>query len=772
MKKVLLLVMSALSIEMAGAQTWSGRIVDERGEAVAFANVVLLGRDSTFLDGNVSDQEGAFRIEEKPGESWLKISYIGYKDLFLPLEGEGRDLGAISLRTEEMALDEVVVRGTLPVTRLKGDALVTSVENSMLAEVGSANDVLAKIPGLTRGEEGFEVFGKGEPLIYINGRKLRDKEELERLNSDEIRSVEVVTNPGAQYDATVKAVVRIQTKRRKGEGFGFDVRSSYYQSMNTDLIETLNANYRKDDWDFFGTLNYSHDNSGHTEDISQENQATDTWTQKNFLDNTYRSNRLDATVGFNVMPREGHSMGARYAWSGRLHSPATLTTTSDVFLNGQPYDHLLSHGFSDNSTQRSHDLNAYYNGRLGELGIDLNLDYYKSTSEAKTDYLEESSDREDRDFRTINPLDNQLAAAKLVFTYPLGGGELSWGAEYTYTNRTDDYLSGAEEVVPTSYSQIKEHNVAAFAEWKRTVGILDLSAGLRYEHDEFKYYADHTFRPDQSRTYDNLFPNAAVGATLGNVHAQLSYNARTRRPYYYELSNNTQYINRFTMRQGTPTLRPAMTHDVSLTATWRFLQATVSYQRAKDAIIDWARPMEDDDAIVILGPRNFDCRRELDVMVSASPTVGPWSPTLAVGVMKQWFEFDYRGERLSMDRPIPIIQFRNLVKLPWGLTLSADLNVQGRGESQNFRLNDPNFVCDVSLRKSFLDDALSVEVEGTDLFRDNYQQIEAYTGPLYITDVNRTIDTREFCLTVRYKFNSTPSKYKGTGAGNAQKQRF
>ena len=182
MKKVLLLVMSALSIGMAGAQTWSGRIVDERGEAVAFANVVLLGRDSTFLDGNVSDQEGAFRIEEKPGESWLRISYIGYKDLFLPLEGEGRDLGAISLRTEEMALDEVVVRGTLPVTRLKGDALVTSVENSMLAEVGSANDVLAKIPGLTRGEEGFEVFGKGEPLIYINGRKLRDKEELERLS--------------------------------------------------------------------------------------------------------------------------------------------------------------------------------------------------------------------------------------------------------------------------------------------------------------------------------------------------------------------------------------------------------------------------------------------------------------------------------------------------------------------------------------------------------------------------------------------------------------
>lgn len=97
---------------------------------------------------------------------------------------------------------------------------------------------------MTKKGEGFEVFGKGAPLIYINGREIRDVSELDQLKSEDIKNVEFITNPGANYDASVKCVVKIRTKPVQGEGFGFDVRSSYYQSENTDLVEQLNWNYR------------------------------------------------------------------------------------------------------------------------------------------------------------------------------------------------------------------------------------------------------------------------------------------------------------------------------------------------------------------------------------------------------------------------------------------------------------------------------------------------------------------------------------------------
>ena len=74
----------------------------------------------------------------------------------------------------------------------------------------------------------YSVIGRGAAVIYINNRKITDATEIERLNSSDIKDIEVITNPGARYDATVSAVIRIHTVRKVGDGFGFDVRTSAY----------------------------------------------------------------------------------------------------------------------------------------------------------------------------------------------------------------------------------------------------------------------------------------------------------------------------------------------------------------------------------------------------------------------------------------------------------------------------------------------------------------------------------------------------------------
>lgn len=114
-------------------------------------------------------------------------------------------------------MQEVVIKGGLPNTRLKAGAMVTRIEGTPLAQSGTLGEMLIKVPGMTGSDEAPEVLGKGSPLIYINGHKMRDASELKRLHSEDIRDVEVINAPGAQYDAQVRAVVRIRTRKQQGD---------------------------------------------------------------------------------------------------------------------------------------------------------------------------------------------------------------------------------------------------------------------------------------------------------------------------------------------------------------------------------------------------------------------------------------------------------------------------------------------------------------------------------------------------------------------------
>ena len=124
-------------------------------------------------------------------------------------------------------LGEVVVKAHLPQYKKTHEGLLTNVAGTVLGKMGTAEDVLKHVPSIVKKKDGYEVVGKGTPIIYINGRKMQDISELDNIKSSDIKSVEVILNPGAAYDASVNAVIKIKTIKKKGEGFGFDTRSVY-----------------------------------------------------------------------------------------------------------------------------------------------------------------------------------------------------------------------------------------------------------------------------------------------------------------------------------------------------------------------------------------------------------------------------------------------------------------------------------------------------------------------------------------------------------------
>ena len=163
------LCLSAMTQMMA--QNITGKVMDTKGEPLAFANVVLLNRtDSAFVKGAVSGEDGSFVIDTSCNGGIIKVSSVGYKTVCKDCTGE--NVGIIKMEEDSKMLGEVVVKSSLPKTVLKNGGMTTIVAGSVLEKAGTMEHLLDRIPKVSAQNGSIEVFGRGEPVIYINGRQM------------------------------------------------------------------------------------------------------------------------------------------------------------------------------------------------------------------------------------------------------------------------------------------------------------------------------------------------------------------------------------------------------------------------------------------------------------------------------------------------------------------------------------------------------------------------------------------------------------------------
>lgn len=746
-----------------------GVVSDLDNNPIEFANVAVYSLpDSTLITGTTTDKSGAFLLDEdNSADKLLRVSFIGYETQTLPAKPEQE----IYLKSDATMLSEVVVNGDLPRIRLRDDAVVATVENTVLSKAGTANDVLKRLPAITGDDGDFSVFGKGKAKIYINNRELRDPSELDMIASSDIREVEIVHNPGAGYDASVKAIIRIHTVHKAGDGFSFDVRSTYLINKNTDLRQQLNLNYRYKGWDIFATAKYERYDYIQNSVLTQTAFVDTLWTQANTLDVDGVANPMTTIAGINYEINPNHYVGAKHTMSlypGK--NEQSIVTTSDVYANDEFFDRWKSVNDQTNENKPRHRLNVYYNGSIGELKVDFNSDFYRSSQSSVTKITESSQEYDDRFVKSSNNIENRLFATRLVLSYPLLGGQLTAGNEYTRTRRNDDYMTDMD-VIPSSNTSIHDQNNSFFAEYSRSTPLGKLGAGVRYEDVKFDYFDGDEKIDEQSRKYARWFPNFSYSNAFGNVQLQLSYNVKTVRPDYWQLGSNTFYGNRFTLQTGNPFLKPSIVRDATLTTSWRFLQLMVSYKQEKDVIIQWAEQLEENPAVAILSTKNIDKLPNLSAFLTASPKFGIWSPIASVGFTKQWLTVTSNNKEVKMNNPMVIASLNNSFSLPKGFLVSLDGNYQGKGSYQNVELTKDKFVVNLGVTKSFLNDQLTVILKGHDIFHGERMGVKAYNNKLHISQ-NSKWDTRELEITVRYKFNTNGSRYKGTGAGQNEFNRL
>ena len=772
-KRTLITFLCFSAITPMMAQDIKGKIVDEKGEPLAFANVVLLNRqDSAFVKGVVSGEDGHFAIDSACNNGIIKVTSVGYKTAWKDCTGE--NVGVIKMVADSKVLGEVVVKSSLPKTILKNGGMTTIVVGSVLEKAGTMEHLLDRIPNVSAQNGNIKVFGRGEPIIYINGRQMRDRSELDRLSSDNIKSVEVISNPGARYAASTKAVIRITTKKIQGDGFGFDATTegSYDEKKNTGGYARLNLYYRRNGLEFGAYAYSSKQSSPDEKDLQQMTYLDKTLNQQDrtrWKNKTETfSSRLNASYQFD----DNNSLGASISF---LRNPKLQTDgkTEGFVLRDEELTETntsIRSEFGQNSNWSS---NIYYVGKVGKLGIDFNTDWFWSKGNNKNNidehYQEVNSEIQNQLVSSTTSKYNRLIASKMVLSYPLFGGDLSVGGEYSFTNRNTNYAIIPNTLADNVIDRIKEGMASAFVTYNRDFGKLNMEAGLRYENVDFKYYDDGKYMAEQSKTYGEWFPSLSLSMPIGNVQMQLSYAADINRPNYWVLRSGVQYSNHYTYETGNPFLVSEISRNTSYDLAYKWLTFNLTYEHVSDPIYQTVEMYKDNTTIGLMRMINGKSYNNVTSTLNLQPTFGIWHPMLSAMVEKQWFELETRDGQY-LNKPVAMFRFNNTFDTKWAM-FSVMMTYITKGYEENHYIYKPMFNTDLSIYKGFLKDCLTLQLYVSDVFGTNDSHIIGKYGKLKET-VFDEFSTSKISLTVRYKFNVTRSKYKGTGAGDSQKNRM
>lgn len=754
------------------AQSITGKIVDEQGNAIQFANVAMLqSKDSVFVKGVVSDENGSFILNTPHQNGIVKVTCLGYRTVFLNVTDD--NLGVIVLKEESMTLGDVIVKSSLPKSKLKNGAVITTVAGSILEKTGNIYNLLDRIPNVTTQNGKINIFGIGEPVIYINGKKVRDNTELDRLNPDEISTVEVKQNPGAQYASNVKAVIRINTKKRTKDGFGFETRTFGKNDENSRIggYEQLNINYQKKGLETFTVLKIKDAESSIKQDLVQNTYVDNVWHQRNDIKGSIRNRQLYCGLGVNYQISNNSFIGASFNFN-RMFNKAVSNIATTIYKD-YAFTEESASDIAKPGNMSLASSNVYYMGKIGIVDINFNTDWLWDKDFSKVNtlerYQEYGGDWQDKAVHTKTNTKNELFASKLTLTLPFWKGQLSFGGEYSNTNRNSSYDVQPMGLLDKQDNRIKEGMASVFCDYTRKFGQLRVLAGIRYENTDFNYYEEGKRIPEQSKRYGNLLPSLSLSLPVGKTQMQLSYGATIKRPSYYDMRSGIGYDNRYTYESGNPFLVSEISRNINYMVSYKWLMAEGIYTHVSDPIVMLTQSYKDNPNIALIQNVNWKPYNRIGASLSASPKFGIWHPSLRFYFFKQWFDMETHGGH-GLDNPKITVRFDNTIDTKF-CTISLLLTAQTKGDDETSYMYRNYFSSNLSIYKSFLKGKMVVFFYANDLLGTGNMHSKMYSGSMREI-IHHDYSISEYSLTIRYRFNVAKKKYKGTGAGQSQKSRM
>ena len=746
---------------------YKGRIVDERGNAAEYATIALLSPfDSTIVGHGVSNENGSFVIPCNSRKVLARITYIGYKTVNRIYNNT--EMGIIKLQPKTMIVKGVVVKGDRPQYKMLSGGMEVAVEHTLLSKMANTFDVLNLLPRVSVDGQKISVFGKGTPIVYINNKRVNDNNEIVNITPDNIKSISVITSPGAEYDAEVESVIRIRTKERRANGFS--VRADAFGKYNKWMsdYELISARYQTKKFEIANSIWTMGTHDGEDNNLITDIYLPDKHYYNDQLihldtNNRFLSEYLSADYSLN----DSNSVGGSYRYYGMFKGRTNSVSRQDVLLNGMAQGSIDQNEVMKPSLSL-HQADVYYVGKVGHVGVDFNATYYAVKNRRNDEGFESSKELGNQEVHSSNRQNSDMWAGKLVVNIPLWKGNMSVGTEISKTDSHGTFLN-EEQLVPSTKTDIHERNIAGFAQYGLVLSKWTVGLGVRYENIVRDYLSDGVKQDDVSRKYNNFFPNLSVSWNKGNWNWQLNVNEKIHSPSYRQLGNFMQFDNRFLYEGGNPTLQPEKVFNVEAMMIYKWLNVSVGYKYLKD-VMEWTKYIYPGKEFAYNTSLNFDHKQLLYASVYISPKFGIFRPTWGFNYNQQFFDTKKYGASKALSKPLLSCSLNNNFALSETMNAAIRLNASTT-HADGFLMMKSDYSVNLQFDKSFANRTWIIYLSANDIFKTAKER-----WTMYGLGAGTTKDcynyTRNISLQVTYNFNAKRSKYKGTGAGNEEKSRL
>ena len=716
-----------LHAQAAETGSITGKVLDG-GTPAEFTNILLVSAaDSQVVKLELADENGAFTFSEMAAADYfIRTTGIGYGEknhpVFTLAAGQELVLPAYGISGSGTNLETVEVVARKPFLEQKAGMLVVNVDQSITGQGGTVIDMLRKVPGIVVAGNRIQMAGKSGLTILIDGRptKYMDIQSLLRdMPADNIKSIEVISQPGAQYDAEGSGgVINLVLKKNALRGTngsvyvggGYGQRAKYRAggqlSHRTEKLNlTGGAAWNRRSW---------------VEGLDLVRRFDDrTFVQTNRDFGIPQSYSLRGGADYDLTDRQRTGLNVRYNWG---QSPRSANNATEVL---SPETGELLESFVTSSERRrpwaSLNLDAFYRIKLDTSGQEINFDasYNRFTRDGRVELKTVGSNFPDR--VNLEPSGADIVSGQIDYKKPLSKQlVLKAGAKASTAELDNELLArfsrNGEMVIDDNLSNrflYDESIKAVYASLGWEKGDLGANFGLRFEDTRMEGY-NVTLDSTNNRNFSQLFPSLSVNAPVaGPIGLSLAYSYRIERPSYYDLNPFVSYLDPLTFEKGNPFLRPELIHSGQLSVTYEKQPFfNLSYDYTSDVISDVT---EQDAATGVAFQNTVNLDRYvryggslfLPLDFIAKPVSG------YIGGMLYFNDYtsDYLGGELDQDQWSFTGFFQVNAKLPGDWKAEVSGWYQGKGIDGIIR-TDPLYGVSAGLEKSFFDDRLDFVLSG------------------------------------------------------------
>ncbi len=806
LKSTITLVFTLLSLlTFAQSGTIKGALQDQNKEAVLFANIALHNAaDSIMAKVEVSDETGSFAFNNiAAGKYFLKASYVGLADLnkaeVVVKDGETLDLGVLTFPASAIELETATVKADRVMVEVKADRTVFNVDGTINSTGSDAIELLRKAPGVTvDNNENISVLGRAGVLVYVDGKRLPLSGDdlnayMRNLPADQIDKIEIITNPGAKYEAEGNAgIIDIRLKRDKSLGANGSLRGTYSKGRLHQGNLNFSGNYRNSKMNTFATAGYGDTQRFH--DLTFKSQQNNLFLDE-INDSQNNSENLNFRLGSDFFLNDKNTIG--FLINGGQSNTENLGFNEIAIspLETREVDSILvadTKGLRNND-RISYNVNYRYDDGKSNKSLNVDLDYgtFKNDNNRYIPNQYFNAEKTQMLSEIVNNINTDteidIYTGTIDFESNLAGGKLGIGTKYSRVVSDNTFIFSDEiegNLIQNDQSsnifKYDEAVIAAYINYSRKLSDKwNISAGLRSETTDatgtLEAFAEELNEDPVLLNYNSLFPNVGLSWQPNQMNAfNLNVGRRINRPDYNVLNPFNNRLSELSFERGNPRLNPEIVNNVELGYTLKYMyNFKVAYSQTTDQITRLIGPDPSDPRAGFISWDNLAEQTVISGNISAPLQLAKkWSLYLNLSASHINNQADY-GENGVVDVQAftYTIYAQNTIELPLGIKGEISGYYNGPGVWGGVFEYESSWSLNFGLQRKFLNDKMNIRLSVNDVFyQSGWDGFSEFNG--LFSEGGGRFDSRRGAVSISYDFGNqnVKSRKRKTGIEDAAKR--